>query len=156
MNRTPHYYFFSQIHSANLFKFDFSSNIMLRFDGIYQYKHERFTQYLKFFEDGTVIAVEFSLSPFQMGDYLKNDAQKIGINRGTYSIKDEKIFFSFKMEGSVASYAGENYNGEISEDKIFVRIENIKHVFDKRGYSFIPYFTPSKKSKGLTPPGPPT
>ncbi|MFX1451250.1 MAG: hypothetical protein ACFFCM_10435 [Promethearchaeota archaeon] len=113
---------------------------MLRFDGIYQYKYQKFTQYFRFYDDGIVIAVKFSLSRLDMKNWLNKDKFYINISKGMYNIKEEKIEFSIKKVGLVYSYIG-----EIGENLLNIKIyENIKNYLGNRVFKFIPDIAPSK------------
>ncbi|NVM01342.1 MAG: hypothetical protein HWN67_03340 [Candidatus Helarchaeota archaeon] len=131
---------------ANLNKFYFLIILMLRFDGIYQYKYRKFTQYFRFYDDGTVIAVKFHISQFQMRNWLKKDEVQIGISKGKYNIKDEEIRFSLKKVSFVY-----NYIGEIDEKSLNITKYEDKNYLGVSVFKFIPDITPSKENKPSMP-----
>jgi hypothetical protein len=78
--------------------------IVLRFDGIYQSeKQEDYYQYLRFYDDGTVIAVSSTGTPEQVAKWF---TRKHDVSRGTYIITGRRIVFTATSESGAVDYDG--------------------------------------------------
>ena len=86
-----------------------SSNLEIRYDGLYCRFYEDYTSYLRFYKDGTVISVSSTGSPEDLKKWFNAPYE----NSGTYSNVDNII--SFETTSSVGTVS---YHGKILKDRL--------------------------------------
>lgn len=110
------------------------SHIMLRFDGVYQSeKRNDSYRYLRFFDDGSVIAVTSTGTPDQIKAWFNRKHD--GISHGTYVISGTRIVFASESNNGVV-----DYNGRFKREHIQFR--TYSHINKHRGkyeYKFTKY-----------------
>ena len=88
----------------------------IRCDGVYYRKASGYTEYLRFFEDGTVI----SMSAIWTIDQIKDYFNKSYDNTGKYEIVENKI--SFRTTNKFGSV---DYNGQIYKNKLILNSHSL-------------------------------
>jgi hypothetical protein len=99
---------------------------MIRFDGLYQSQEENFFLYLRFYEDGTVLALTADGDADQVYNLVEKDHP--GASAGAYSLKEDAISFTTPGSDGLVDYAG-----EIQEDRLALRFHNRED--GKQGFS---------------------
>jgi hypothetical protein len=91
----------------------------LRFDGVYQHIVSDYSQYLRFYDDRTVIAVSAKGSdPSQLASWFHKGSSIVGT--GTYTLNGAAISFtSTATEGSVA------YQGLVCIDSVSFKVHSM-------------------------------
>ncbi len=92
---------------------------MLRFDGIYQAKEEEYFLYLRFFADGTVLAVSSGSDPEKVYSLISKDQDEV--SSGMYSLEGEVLDFSASGdEGTV------DYHGSVDGERLL--LQSYSHI----------------------------
>jgi hypothetical protein len=96
-----------------------ASQIVLRFDGVYQSeKTDNHYHYARFYADGTVITVSSTGTPQQVTKWF--DRKKADIARGTYVITGTRIVFSTESKEGVDQPV--DYDGRLKGETIEARV----------------------------------
>lgn len=77
-------------------------NSRLLFNGVYQYKDEGYSSYLRFFSDGKVVGTSSTGNPVQVSRWLNHDFD----NNGFYTVNDNIINFTLTCSNGRVSYSG--------------------------------------------------
>ena len=108
-----------------------SAQQSIRLDGIFAGEHSAFTQYMRFYGDGTVTTINLTGSPdYKAGRELLANKKLDHLARGNYSIKDGKVTFVTKHKkqatfGHECTFAGVSLKCKIhnySTDEDFIRV----------------------------------
>jgi len=110
-----------------------TSQEILRFDGIYQSdRRQNYWSYLRFYEDGTAIAVSSTGSPQEVARWLTKTQPNV--SKGTFTLIGKSLSFSsISEEGSV------DYDGSAEGQGLILKHHS--HINGNRGvtqYSFVP------------------
>ncbi len=121
----------------------------LRYDGIYRSAEKQggaggYWYYLRFFQDGRVMAVSTGGMPESAQQWLTPDAQGPGIGRGQFKVNGNRVTFSSTTQVGVVDYDGE-FRGDV------VHFETHSHINGYRGsLDFV--FIPLAGAQGAAPP----
>ncbi len=103
----------------------------LKFEGLYQAEEKGVFSYLRFYEDGTVLAASLTGTPRDIGRWFDKDNI---FTKGYYQLESPRVKFSI-----LNNYSSFDYNGVITSNKIKVNIFNhLNGNLSKREYRFIP------------------
>lgn len=105
---------------------------IIRFDGIYQAKHDDYSSYLRFYENN-IAQGYISVDSPEIAARSLNLKNEIS-SKGEFSIQDSTILFSLESEDGVV-----DYKGSIKREKLLLNAHS--HINNYRGfkeYVFIP------------------
>ncbi len=108
---------------------------MIRYDGVYQAEEKDYNLYLRFFEDGTVIATSSDRRPEEVIGWFQKEHPYV--STGAYAVQGEKVTFSAASATGVV-----DYSGQLQGEKLSLR--SIRHADgyqEEREYSFVVLFT---------------
>ncbi len=109
----------------------------LKFNGYYvssdESKHGvKFKKYLRFYQDKTVLGVSSSGKPSQIKSWFKKGSENLSV--GTYTIKNDSLFFNLKSSYGEVIYKGKKTQNELLffvDSKITNHQSFIKYKFLK-------------------------
>ncbi len=108
---------------------------MIRYDGVYQSEEKDYYLYLRFFEDGTVIATSSDRRPEEVIGWFQKEHPYV--STGAYAIRGEEVTFSAASATGVVDYSGEVKGEKLS-------LHSFRHIDghqEEREYSFVELFT---------------
>jgi hypothetical protein len=108
---------------------------MIRYDGVYQSEDKNYYLYLRFFEDGTVIATSSDRRPEEVIGWFQKEHPYV--SAGAYAIQGEEVTFSAASPTGVVDYSGQVNGGKLS-------LRSYRHADghqEEREYSFVELFT---------------
>ncbi len=108
---------------------------MIRYDGVYQSEGKDYFLYLRFFEDGTVIATSSDRRPEEVIGWFQKEHPHV--STGAYSVQGEEITFSAASATGVVDYTGQ-VKGEMLSLRSFNHNDGRQ---EERDYSFVGLFT---------------
>ncbi len=133
--------FVSSAHAVEPTKSEADRLLLLRFDGVYKSEINQtdpdleYWQYIRFYEDGTVITVSSTGNPTEIDSWFRKELSiQKGFSRGQYEIKGSEIIFSSTSEAGTV-----DYNGTIHEKAVdLYSFSHISGNKSKKKYSFVP------------------
>lgn len=108
---------------------------MIRYDGVYQSEEKDYFLYLRFFEDGTVIATSSERQPEEVIGWFQKEHPYVFT--GAYAVNGKEITFSAASPTGVIDYNGEVKGGRLS-------LRSYRHTDghqEEREYNFVELFT---------------
>ena len=108
---------------------------MIRYDGIYQSEEKDYFLYLRFFEDGTVIATSSDRQPEEVIGWFQKEHPYV--STGAYAVQGQEITFSAANPTGVV-----DYTGEVKEEGLSLRtFSYTSGRKEEREYAFVELFT---------------
>ena len=108
---------------------------MIRYDGIYQSEEKDYFLYLRFFEDGTVIATSSDRQPEEVIGWFQKEHPYV--STGAFAFDGKEITFSAASATGVV-----DYTGEVKEEKLSLRtFSHANGRQEEREYAFVELFT---------------
>ncbi len=108
---------------------------MIRYDGIYQSEEKDYFLYLRFFEDGTVIATSSDRQPEEVIGWFQKEHPYV--STGAYAVQGQEITFSAANPTGVV-----DYSGEVKDERLC--LHTFSHTSgrnEEREYAFVELFT---------------
>jgi len=105
---------------------DISTFSIIRFNGLYQLENDGIYEYLRFYDDGTVLSIASTGQPETVIFWL-NLEQEADHGKGAYTIRGKKIEFTSRSKDGGAV----DYVGSIEGNRIILRSHS--HINDYRG-----------------------
>ena len=108
---------------------------MIRYDGIYQSEEKDYFLYLRFFEDGTVIATSSDRQPEEVIGWFQKEHPYVAT--GAYAVQGQEITFSAANPTGVV-----DYSGEVKDEGLCLRtFSHTSGRNEEREYAFVELFT---------------
>lgn len=108
---------------------------MLRYDGIYQAEEEDYFLYLRFFNDGTVLAASSNGQPEEVIGWIQKGHPFV--SAGAFAVNGGDVTFSAASPKGVV-----DYNGELDGEILLLRsFSHINGYQSERRYRFVEVFT---------------
>ncbi len=108
---------------------------MIRYDGVYQSEEKDYFLYLRFFEDGTVIATSSDRRPEEVIGWFQKEHPYV--SAGAFAVQGEELTFSAASATGVV-----DYSGEVKGEKL--ALHSYRHIDghqEEREYNFVELFT---------------